>query len=167
MSSDSNKIDSWLPKNFIIPDYFYNEFIRLEPLTSKDAQEDFLLIMEPENRKHIEGSFIGYDDTWPREDFTFEENLEELKLHEVLFQDNKEFNYKIIRQIDNKYIGCFYILPSDEKDVDARVYMWVTKDAFDNGKDTQIFQDLKKWIEEKWTCFNKVDYPGRDIGSKE
>lgn len=157
-----DKTKNWLPENFKIPELFEDDFIKLEFLTSKDADADYALIMEPENRKHIQGCLTGYDDTWPTENFTYEQDFNELVEHEVYMKKNRGFSYKIIDKENNKYIGCFYILPTNKKDFNAKTYMWVDKKSFDEGKDGLIFNKLKLWVSDKWP-FSQVGYPGRDI----
>jgi hypothetical protein len=45
---------------------------------------------------------------------------------------------------------------------DAVAAIWVTKDQFDKGFETQLLADMKAWLNTGWP-FKKVAWPNRDI----
>lgn len=143
------------------------EEIILTPLTTKISNEDYKMIID--NHKHLKGIFGNLDNVWwPPDELTESENLKMLTWHEHQFLLKESFAYAIFK--NNEYIGCFYIFGSEEvgsiidspSSTSAYVFMFTTKENYENGTDAQIFQELKIWMLKCWE-FPKIEYPGREI----
>lgn len=153
-----------VPKNyeFYITDSLLK--VTFSPLNTTISKEDFNTIIN--NRTHLKGLFGKLDDWWPSDHLTEKDNYQTLLWHEEEFVKRGSFAYAI--HLNQKYIGCLYIYGLKEvveivtkKDESLLyVFMWTTKENYKNGIDKLIFQQLKKWVEEKW-CFAVADYPGR------
>ena len=55
-------------------------------------------------------------------------------------------------------LGCAYIDPSDTHE--ARVWMWVRRDAYEDGLDPVVEAALREWLERDWP-FERVDWGKR------
>lgn len=158
-----------IPKDFNIPTHTefsvidsYN--VEIVPLTSQMEEKDFALVVS--NKKHLKGMFGELDDWWPSDTLNKRDNYNMLIWHEEQFRKRKSFAYAIF--LNKEYIGCFYIygLEVVRKIVSVKnpnwlyIFMWTSKEYFNNGIDKLIFEHLKVWIEREWS-FAKADFPGR------
>jgi hypothetical protein len=150
---------SFVPKDFVIPPGLKTDRLKLRMLTIKDVEKDYSAVMN--SRKHIYGVF-GPDDDWPNDELTFEQDLIDLGWHQKEFQKRNSFTYAVVNLDSTDYLGCVYLYPSGKEDFDMEVYLWVTKEEFENGLDEHLFETVKNWIKKDWP-FKKVAYPGRDI----
>ncbi len=146
-----------VPEDFPVPKMLETENFRIRPLTAADVDLDYQAVMG--SKDHLQG-VLGRPD-WPGE-LTREEDLGALKMHEKEFSQRIGFVYTVVNHQETECLGCVYIYPSRLDAYDAEVIMWVTRDSFEKGLDTQLFQTVKTWMNEKWP-FEKVLYTGRDI----
>jgi hypothetical protein len=124
-------------------------------LSVDDVEKDYEAVMETQQRFHE----MGY--SWPREGFTLKENLADLKRHQKEFLDREAFAYTVVTLDESRVLGCVYINPLENDDIDASVKMWVRQSEYDKGFDPILFEEVKKWIEADWP-FIKVTYPDRE-----
>ena len=150
----------FVPDSFEVPVTLETDRFRLRMLSVDDVEKDYEAVMESGEllRAHSGGS-------WPREGFTLQENLADLKRHQREFEQREAFAYTVVSLDESRVLGCVYINPSESKDTDAEVYMWVRQSEFDKGLDPILFETVKKWLEETWP-FERVKYPGRDSVGK-
>jgi hypothetical protein len=113
-------------------------------LSVDDVEKDYEAVMETQQRFHE----MGY--SWPREGFTLKENLADLKRHQKEFLDREAFAYTVVTLDESRVLGCVYINPLENDDVDASVKMWVRQSEYDKGLDPILFEEVKKWIEAAW-----------------
>ncbi len=66
------------------------------------------------------------------------------------WEGRKSFPYAVLTSDGTKELGCFYIRPSNKEGYDAVATMWVTKDQFDKGFETQLLADMKTWLNTAW-----------------
>jgi hypothetical protein len=57
-------------------------------------------------------------------------------------------------------LGCVYINPSQHREIEAEVLMWVRESEYEKGLDSVLFQTVEEWLKDQWP-FEKVVYPGR------
>ena len=145
----------FLPDDFEIPLKLETEYFRLRMLSVDDVEKDYEAVMESQDLLHT--MFGG---PWPRPGFTLEENLIDLKRHQQEFLDRKAFAYTVVSLDESKVLGCVYINPSEETNLDAVIHMWVRQTEYDKGLDDLLFNNVKDWISTYWP-FKNVDYPGR------
>lgn len=148
---------SLLPKSFNAPDSLVLEHFVLLPLGSDFCDLDYAAISS--NIDYLKGTF-GPNTDWP-EGITYEDNFEELKIHEELFEEKLSFAYSVFSPDRSKIIGCVYITPLSTKKYDASVTFWLTEEAYDSGLDTLLLYSMKLWLKEEWP-FKSVAFPGRD-----
>lgn len=146
----------FVPDNFEIPTQLETEHFRLRMLSVGDVQKDYEAVIES---RHLLHKMFG--ESWPREGFTLEENLKDLKRHQQEFLDRKAFAYTVVSLDESEVLGCLYINPPKKNsEYNASVVMWVRRTEFDKGLDDILFRTVKKWISADWP-FNQVYYPGR------
>jgi len=149
---------SFVPDSFKVPETFETDRLRLRMLSIDDVEKDYEAVME--SRELLHAQFGG---PWPREGFTIEENLVDLKRHQREFEQREAFAYTVVSLDETQVLGCVYINPSEDDNADAEVYMWVRQSEFNKGLDPILFETVKNWLEETWD-FEEVKYPGRDAG---
>ena len=147
---------SFVSDSFVVPATLETDRFRLRMLSIDDVEKDYEAVME--SRELLHAQFGG---PWPREGFTLEENLADLKRHQREFEQREAFAYTVVSLDEARVLGCVYINPSEDENADAEVYMWVRQSEFDKGIDPILFDTMKMWLEETWT-FERVKYPGRD-----
>jgi hypothetical protein len=62
---------------------------------------------------------------------------------------------------ESECLGCVYIFPSENYEVDAEAYMWVRHSQFEKGLDQILYDTVRNWITKVWP-FKNVLYPGRE-----
>ena len=87
-------------------------------LSVDDVEKDYEAVMESQELLRSGGS------SWPREGFTLEENLADLKRHQQEFLNREAFAYTVVSIDESRVLGCVYIDPARKSDTDAEVYMW-------------------------------------------
>ena len=147
---------SFVPDSFQVPATLETESFRLRMLSVEDVEKDYEAVIE--SRELLHTQFGG---PWPREGFTIEENLADLEMHQLEFEQREAFAYTVVSLDEDRVLGCVYINPSEDEDTDALVFLWARQSEFDQGLDPILFATVKDWIEADWP-FDQVAYPGRD-----
>ena len=151
--------DPFVPPNFKIPEKLEEENFRLRMLTINDLVKDYDAVMT--SVVHLKSVF-GPHSKWPSKELTLEQDLIDLGWHQKEFQNRTSFAFTVVSIDESKCLGCVYIDPTQKKDYDAEVYLWVRKSEFENGLDPILFDAVKNWIDKEWP-FKNVAYPGREI----
>jgi len=134
---------------FEVPDVLEHERFRLRMLTVDDVVKDFDAICDRvDHRGNPKPPFVE----------TVAENLVDLGWHQREFQLRRSFAYTIVAPDESRVLGCAYIDPSDTHD--ARVWMWVRRDAYEDGLDPVVEAALREWLERDWP-FQRVAWGKR------
>ena len=138
-----------VPDDFVVPAGLEHSRFRLRMLTVDDVVKDFDAICD---RVDHQGN--------PRPPFveTVAENLIDLGWHQREFGLRRSFAYTIVAPYESRVIGCAYVDPSDTHD--ARVWMWVRRDAYEDGLDPIVETALREWLDRDWP-FERVDWGRR------
>jgi RimJ/RimL family protein N-acetyltransferase len=147
---------SFVPDSFQVPVALEMDRFRLRMLSVDDVEKDYEAVME--SRELLHAQFGG---PWPRDGFTLQENLADLERHQREFERREAFAYTVVSLDESRVLGCVYIDPSEDEDMDAEVYMWVRQSEFGKGLDPILFEAVKKWLKKTWP-FERVKFPGRD-----
>lgn len=161
-----SKIDSqqsFVPKEFEVPKTLENKHFRLRMLSVEDVYKDYEAVISSAPR--LRALFKQWGG-WPRDGFTVQENLEDLRQHQEEFEQRKAFAYTVTRLDESAILGCVYINPSQNSQADAEVLMWVRESEFEKGLDSVLFQEIDEWLRKRWP-FRAVIYPGRIAGIPE
>jgi hypothetical protein len=146
-----------VPNSFQPPRSYAGRNFRLVPLGPDVAQLDFNAYMG--SIDHIRSSMGG---NWPRPDLTMADQAKDMAGEKAQWDGRKSFPYAVLTPDGAKELGCFYIRPSNKEGYDAVATMWVTKDQFDKGFETELLTDMKAWLNNAWPL-KKVAWPGHDI----
>lgn len=152
MNSKNNLVSD----SFEVPHKMETDRFRLRMLSVDDVIADYDAVIE--SRTLLCSMFGGQ---WPREGFTIEENLSDLKRHQEEFLNREAFAYTVVELDESKVLGCLYIDPPNTTDYDAEIMMWVRQSEFDPGLDDILFSAVRKWIKITWP-FKSVLYRGRN-----
>jgi hypothetical protein len=139
-----------VPEDFDVPTGLETDRFRLRMLSVRDLVPDFEAIHEQVSK---DGEYLGAPG------LTLEENLVDLGWHEKEFQLRRSFAYTVVAPDESRVLGCVYLYPAEDSDV--RVLMWVRRDAWEAGLDSELERTIRSWIAERWP-FRTVTYPGRD-----
>jgi hypothetical protein len=139
-----------VPEDFDVPTGLETDRFRLRMLSVRDLVPDFEAIHEQVSK---DGEYLGAPG------LTLEENLVDLGWHEKEFQLRRSFAYTVVAPDESRVLGCVYLYPAEDSDV--RVLMWVRRDAWEAGLDSELERAVRSWIAERWP-FATVAYPGRD-----
>jgi hypothetical protein len=131
----------------------------LRQINVRDAVMDFATFMTS-----IDAIKKQRGGTWPRPDFTIEENIADLGWHQREFEFRTSFAY-LVMTLDNKEeLGCVYFYPvghpmnSADTDVpeatDVVINMWVSKAAFEEGFYDELYYYMEHWVEAEWPFKN-------------
>lgn len=153
----NNKWKPLTPSGFITPHTYKTEKFIVKTLGVTDIVEDFDAVMTSIVR--LKGTFDFYPE-WPNADMSLEEDLSNLGWHQTEFALGSSFAYSVRTVKDNKYIGCFYIFPSNSDNHQIDAYVWV-RESYKN-LDEELFVEMKKWLDKAWP-FKKtlINFPGR------
>jgi hypothetical protein len=135
--------------DFAVPAGLEHERFRLRMLTVDDVVKDFDAICDRVDRHGK-----------PRPPFvdTVAKNLVDIGWHQKEFQARRSFAYTVVAPDESRVLGCAYIEPSETHD--ARVWMWVRRDAWEDGLDPILETELRTWLERDWP-FESVDWGER------
>jgi RimJ/RimL family protein N-acetyltransferase len=142
--------DKLVPEDFDVPETLEHPRFRLRMLTIHDVDKDLEAIHERVLKD-------GTPDPWL--ETTRDENLVDLGWHQKEFESRRSFAYTVVTPDESRVLGCIYLYPDDELDVDVR--MWVRRHAWENGLDPELGQAVKDWLEAKWP-FERVRFRERD-----
>ena len=157
-----SKIDSqqtFVPEEFAVPKTLENEHFRLRMLSVEDVNKDYEAVISSAPR--VRAMFKQWGG-WPRDGFTVQENLEDLRQHQEEFEQRKAFAYTVVRLDESAVLGCVYINPSQNSQADTEVLMWVRESEFEKGLDSVLFQAVNVWLKNMWP-FKSVMYPGKIV----
>jgi hypothetical protein len=138
-----------VPDDFEVPAGLEHERFRLRMLTVDDVVKDFDAICDRvDHRGNPEPPFVE----------TVAENLVDLGWHQKEFELRRSFAYTIVAPDESRVLGCAYVNPSET--YDARVRMWVRRDAYKDGLDPVVETALREWLEHEWP-FERIDWADR------
>ena len=155
----------FVPNTFAAPHGLDHPAFRLRPLGPGHNASDYAAWTSSIGHIHATPGFE--DRTWPHP-MTLEENLGDLVRHAADFAARTGFTYTVLAPAggegwnegdgDATVIGCVYIYPGDEPDIDAKASSWVR--AADAHLDTVLHGAVSEWLRDAWP-FKQVAYAAR------
>ena len=133
-----------------MPERLEHERFTLRKLTVNDVVKDFEAI-------NARVAADGTPDPWS--ETTLEENLVDLGWHQKEFELRRSFAYTVVAPDESRVLGCVYLYPSDEAEVEVR--MWVRREAWDDGLDPVLEATVRGWLAERWP-FDRVLWHDRE-----
>lgn len=149
-------------KNIAIPDGLStNEFL-IRPLLTTDVGLDYAAVMESKEflRKWDQSS-------WPADDFTLAENLEDLRRAESKHINREAFTFTVMNATETECLGCIYIFPrtarwlsqaetkpvgdADWSNHEAVILFWIRQSRLAEAMDRKLLNILRPWFKQEWT----------------
>jgi hypothetical protein len=137
-----------------------DEFV-LRPIVADDAEHDYAALMETRELLRL-----WEQSTWPTEDFTVDDNRQDLVGLEQRHDEHRAFTYTVVNPDDTEALGCVYVFPTsatfltkatvtalgDDQwvDVDAVVYFWARLSRMKTGMDERLLTALRGWFRDEW-----------------
>lgn len=162
LSASFSYAQSFVPKDFVVPEVLENTYFRIRMLSINDVVKDYDAVMT--SIDHLKRVYPT--SSWPSRDLTFEQDLIDLGWHQKEFQRRSSFAYTVVSLDERQVVGCLYINPTTKTGYDATISMWVRASVVDKGYDKILFETVKQWVAKDWP-FKKVAYPGRGISWEE
>ncbi len=145
---------AFVQDDFDVPDGVAGNGFRLTPLGPEHNDADYAAWTS--SIDHIRSTPGFPEPNWPRP-MSLADNLRDLERHRDDYLNRRGFTYTVLDP-GGGTIGCVYIYPSDEPDVDARVLSWVSVAHHD--LDQPLWQTVTEWIGSSWP-FTAVEYAAR------
>ncbi|WP_404286002.1 N-acetyltransferase [Glutamicibacter arilaitensis] len=153
--------------NAPIPVELRNKEFLLRPLTADDAALDYAAVMETR-----ESLRLWEQDSWPADDFTVEENRQDLIDHERYHHERRAYTYTMLDPAETECLGCVYVYPPGAAflakstvsavgpgkwaDLQAVIYFWVRESRLGSGLDERLLGALRQWFSEQWQLSDTV-----------
>jgi hypothetical protein len=149
----------FVPTHFAPPPPPRGSGFILTPLRLTHNERDLAAWSSSVNHIHATAGFAGHP--WPNEPMTLERNALDLQEHEDDFAHRRGFTYSVLTEPGDEVIGCVYIYPSAQGDVEAEVRSWVraTKAALD----APLYASVLAWLHAEWP-FSTFAYAPRHVG---
>jgi hypothetical protein len=153
----------FVPADFSPPDPPTGAGFALTPLRLAHNEGDLEAWSSSADHIHVTPGFSGHP--WPDEPMTLERNAGDLEGHENDFAQRRGFTYSVVSRGEgeaggeDEVIGCVYIYPSANDDVEADVRSWVR--ATRAELDTPLYQTVVHWLRTEWP-FTTFDYAPRE-----
>jgi len=134
-----------LPDAFRPPDGLDTSWCRLRPLAVEHAERDYAAVMETAQRLRRSAP-----NGWPRDGFSLEENVADLRQHEAEFSRRESFAYTVLSTDEQEVLGCVYLNPPADPDADVDVHMWVRERDFAAGRALLLHRSVHEWLRAAW-----------------
>ena len=142
---------------------FTAEGFIVRPLTPADVALDHDAVMSSrEFLFHWE-----QDPPYPPEDFSVEDNLEDLEQMDRAHRDGSRYTYTVMNAAETEALGCIYVLPNDDRmyltaevtshdgtdlsTVDATVSFWVRPSTWADGFERIVLDAVLDWLHHDWS----------------
>lgn len=106
------------------------------------------------------------DPPYPPDDFSVDDNLEDLRKMDAAHRDGTRYTYTVINADETECLGCIYLLPNDDRlyrtavvtsddgtdlsSVDATVAFWVRASTWDDGFERILLEAVLGWLRDDW-----------------
>ena len=142
---------------------FSGDGFLVRPLVPADVELDYEAVMSSrEFLYHWE-----QDPPYPPEDFSVEDNLEDLQQMDAEHVSGSRYTYTVMNSDESQVLGCIYLLPNDDRmyrtaavtshdgtdltSVDATVTFWVRPSTWEEGFERTLLEAVLGWLREAWS----------------
>ena len=142
---------------------FTGEGFIVRPLTPSDVVLDYDAVMS--SREFL--FRWEQEPPYPSEDFSVEDNLEDLKKMYGAHRDGSRYTYTVMNAAETEALGCIYLLPNDDRmdltaevtshdgtdlsTVDATVFFWVRPSTWEGGFERVVLGAVLGWLYHDWS----------------
>jgi len=141
-------------KAFKYPKNYESKTFKVFPTNIEFAQSDFEAVMA--SRIELR---LWSESTWPADDFTLEQNREDLKVHVLDNEAHSAYGFMLYNASETTCYGSLYVNPinpdsfqndkSDYEKYDARIDCWLRSNLETSLKITLV-KELSYWLEKDW-----------------
>ncbi len=112
------------------------------------------------------------DPPYPPENFSVEDNLEDLEQMDGAHREGTRYTYTVIDATETQVLGCIYLLPNDDRmyrtaevtshdgtdlsSVDAMVSFWVRVSTWESGFERALLEAVLRWLRDDWSLNQPV-----------
>ena len=149
-------------------DGFTGDGFIVRPLVPSDVVLDHEAVMSSrEFLYHWE-----QDPPYPPEDFSVEDNLEDLQQMDSEHRNRTRYTYTVMNADESQVLGCVYLLPNDDRmyraakvasldgtdlsSVDATVAFWVRVSTWESGFERALLDAVLGWLRDDWSLERPV-----------
>lgn len=149
-------------------DGFVGDGFVVRPLVPSDVVLDHEAVMS--SREFL--SDWEQDPPYPPEDFSVEDNLEDLKKMDRRHRSGARYTYTVMNADESQVLGCIYLLPNDDpiyrtakvtshdgtdlSSVDATVSFWVRVSIWEEGFERTLLAAVLMWLRDDWSLERPV-----------
>ncbi len=144
-AKNQNRLSIFVAPDFSVPVVLECPRFKLRPIRQTDARLDYEAVMSSVQKLRIQ-----FGDNWPTDDFSIEENQNQLAIHEQQFVNQMAFVYTVLRPDESQVLGCVYIHPDETRDFDAIVTYWVRETEADGDLPQKLRGALETWLKKEW-----------------
>ncbi len=149
------------PDDAQVPKELRTEEFLIRPLRASDVELDYEAVMESKDMlRKVSQS------TWPTDDFTLAENLDDLERHEQDHIDRREFTFTGMNPDETVCLGCLYLRPLSQDmiqgEFETSVKFWIRQSRIVDELDRRFLTTLLNWLESDWLFQKKVFVTGAD-----
>ncbi|MFN2178027.1 MAG: hypothetical protein ACK2UV_01000 [Candidatus Promineifilaceae bacterium] len=150
-------MNNYFPPDAPIPIGYKTPRLLLEALRPEHVQLDYDAVME--SRDYLR---LWSGSSWPADDFTLADNLQDLQWHWREHQERAAFTYTVLNPARESCLGCVYMRPLSElipyntqklQDVaadESLVRFWVRTSKQSGDLERHLLQTLIRWLHEEW-----------------
>ena len=147
---------------------FMGEGFIVRPLLPSDAVLDHEAVMS--SREFLYD--WEQDPPYPPEDFSVEDNLEDLERMDSRHRSGARYTYTVMDAGETRVLGCVYLLPNDDpmyhtaevashdgtdlSNVDSTVFFWVRASTWEDGFERELLAAVLDWLREDWSLERPV-----------
>ena len=148
-------MSEFVPPDFEIPRRLETPQFVLEPLGPVHNDRDYDAWTS--SMDHIRATPGWEGSRWPHE-MTPDENRADLQRHASDFRHRTGFTYTVLDPASSDVVGCVYLYPRRDSDVDVRARSWVR--ASHAELDAPLWRAVSEWLASDWP-FDSVEYASR------
>jgi RimJ/RimL family protein N-acetyltransferase len=120
--------------------------LRLEVLGPAWVEFDYEALMG--SREHLRRTLQW--GSWPRANFTLEENRTDLARHLEEFERREAFAYTVLDPDGEECLGCIYLNPARGEERSVMLAMWVIEPELEFDLDDHLLRSVVSWLEADW-----------------
>lgn len=156
-----------------VPNGIETPRLLLEPLKPEHVELDYAAVME--SRKQLR---LWSGSLWPADDFTLEENLQDVQWHWREHQDRVAFTYTVLDPVRSVCLGCVYarplveLLPANPGELaniaadETLVRFWVRSSRLDGDLERHLLDTLLNWLDDAWS-FSRVFFQTAKLNTRQ
>jgi len=147
---------TFYPANAPVPAELHMADFSLIPLTPAHVALDYTAVTASrEMLRQWSGS------SWPSDDFSLDDNLQDLQWHDREHRERLAFTYTVLNPAQDECLGCVYIRPLSEilpaaPDYHAIVRFWVSQPQREGPLERQLLDALCTWFYSNAWAFERI-----------